>query len=481
MMKKRRKKKPIAGVPADHPIVKKKIKKSLDLSVKEGSMAAISSGLGASYFGPFALFLGATASQMSLLHGMASLLPSITQLYSSHLIEKHSRKKTVLFSIAMDLILLVLIGLLGVLYVFGSAGIWTLLSLIGLFYLGVGIRVPAWFSWMGSLIPENKRGKYISRRTKIASIFGLVTMLASAILLDFIKKIGISRGQEVLFTSLGFALFFIVSVIFGLLSFRLLAKQYEPRLKIKKSERESFWKFLKSSNKSTLGKYGWFNFASRIAFGVSAPFYVIFLLRDYNFDYFWYMGFIAAGVIFQIAFLPLMGKASDKFGNIAIVRSCSAALVLVPLLVAASVLIPSKIIMILFLVTVPQIFAGFGMAGLNLATNNYLYDSTVPQKRSYALAHLNLLIGIGFFVGTLIASVISHLGISFVSISIFGFLLSTALRFSVLVFGQRALKEVREVAPFSPAYFLHEIHPLRGTMHQIHHINNVGSKIIHHI
>mgnify|MGYP006432375559 FL=1 len=183
-MKKRVKKKPIIEVPADHPIVKKKIKKSLKVSVKEGSMASVSTGFGASYFGPFALFLGATASQMSFLHGIASLLPSITQLYSSHLIEKHSRKKTVLFSVFMDVILLAIIATMGALYISGIAGIWTLLILIGLFYLGVGIGLPAWFSWMGSLIPENKRGKYISRRTKMVSIFGLITMLISGILLD---------------------------------------------------------------------------------------------------------------------------------------------------------------------------------------------------------------------------------------------------------------------------------------------------------
>ena len=477
-MKKRVKENPLIEVSENHPIIKRKIKKSLKLSVKEGSCASASTGFGAAYFGPFALFLGATVSQMSFLHGLASILPSLTQLYSSHLIEKKSRKKTVLFSVGMDILLLSLITLLGILYFFNKAGIWTLLFLVGVFYLGIGIGTPAWFSWMGSLIPDNKRGKYFSRRTKIASISGLIAMLASAFLLDFLKKMGIARGQEVLFTLCGFLIIFVLAIIFRVMSFKLLAKQYEPRLRIRKKDKESFWKFLKNSRKTPLGQFTRFNFALRIAIGVSAPFWVIFFLKDYGFSYFWYMAFIVSGILFQIAFLPIMGKVSDRFGNIALVKSCSIAMAVVPLLTLLSVFIPSRLVMILFLVIVPNLFSGFGWAGFNLATTNYLYDSTSPQKRGYALSHLNLLVGIGMFLGTLIASILGSLNLPFATISLSAFGLSAILRSGVVIFGRKMLQEVREVAPFSSSYFLHEIHPLRSTIHQVQHLTHGGAKVI---
>jgi MFS family permease len=471
----------INQVTEDHPIIKRKIDKSLKLSIKEGSYAATSTGFGAAYFGPFALFLGATVSQMSFLHGLAGLLPSITQLYSSHLIEKNSRKKTVMFSVVMDIILLSLIALLGVLYFFDIAGIWTLLFLIGLFYLGMGIGQPAWFSWMGSIIPGTERGKYLSKRTKAASVFGLIAMLLSAFLLDYLKRVGISRGQELIFTLGGFIFFFVLAATFRILSAKLLLKQYEPHLKIRKKDKDGFFHFLKNSNKTTLGKFSWFNFAFRIAIGIAAPFYVIFLLKEYQFSYFWYMAFVVSGTLFQIAFLPIMGKISDKFGNIALVKSCSIALAIIPLITAASILIPSKTCMILFLILIPQMFTGFGWAGFNLATNNYIYDSTSQQKRGYALSHMNLLAGIGLFIGTIIASSLSHFNISFLSVSVFALILSGILRLSIVLLGRKTLREVREVAPFPQNYFLHEIHPLRGTLHQIHHLNHEGAKIIHHI
>ena len=471
----------ITEVKEDHPIIKKKVDKSLKLSVKEGSMASVSTGFGASYFGPFALFLGATATQISFLHGIASIIPSLTQLFSSHLIEKHSRKKITFISIISDIIFLGLMILLGFFYIFKQPNIWTLLILIGFFYIGLGLGRPAWFSWMGSLIPSSERGKYLSKRTKIASIFGLITMLLSALFLDYLKKLGIANGQEFIYTLSGFILFFALALVFRSISARLIAKQYEPRLIIRKKDRDGFCHFIKNSNKTALGKFSWFNFVFRVGMGISAPFYIIFLLKDYSFSYFWYMAFAVTGILFQIMFLPIMGKASDRFGNVALVRTCSLALALVPLIVASSVLIPSRIVMILFIITIPQMVSGFGWAGFNLATNNYIYDSTTPEKRGYAISNLNLLVGLGIFIGTMIASTLSSFHLGFLSVSLFAFLLSSALRLGIVIFGKKALQEVREVAPFSPAYFLHEIHPLRGAIGQMHQMNHQRTKIIHHI
>jgi MFS family permease len=306
-------------------------------------------------------------------------------------------------------------------------------------------------------------------------------MLLSALVLDFLKKVGIERGQELVFTAIGFVLFLALAGFFKLMAVKSLSKQYEPKIVIRKKDQSGLLHFLKNSNKSPLGKFAWFSFAIRVAMGVAAPFYIIFLLQEHQFSYFWYMGFLVSGIAFQILFLPILGKASDKFGNIALLRTCSLALAVVPLLVLIGVFIPQKGLMIAYLLIVPQILSGFGMAGFNLATNNYLYDCTSPQKRGYALTHLNLLTGTGLFIGALIASTLSAVKISFLSVSILAFLISSVLRFIVVIAGQKTLQEVREVRPFSSTYFLREIHPLRSAINQVHHSNHQGGKIIHHI
>ena len=83
-------------VKVTHPIIQKKINKSLKSSIREGSFASISASFGLSYFSPFALALNATTVQMGILYAIISLLPGIVQLKASTLIEKFSRKRIIL-------------------------------------------------------------------------------------------------------------------------------------------------------------------------------------------------------------------------------------------------------------------------------------------------------------------------------------------------------------------------------------------------
>jgi len=119
----------------DHPIVQKKINKSLDLSIREGSAASVSAGLGLSYLSPFALLLNATAAQMGILHAIVSLLPSIVQLKTATLIRKFSRKKIVLTAIMLRILVWIPIILLGALFYLGVPHLsWILICLIGVAY-----------------------------------------------------------------------------------------------------------------------------------------------------------------------------------------------------------------------------------------------------------------------------------------------------------------------------------------------------------
>jgi len=72
----------------EHPRIAKKINKTLKTSITEGSFSSISVGLGASYLAPFALAIQATTAQIGILHAIASLVPSVSQLGSCKLIQK---------------------------------------------------------------------------------------------------------------------------------------------------------------------------------------------------------------------------------------------------------------------------------------------------------------------------------------------------------------------------------------------------------
>ena len=469
-------------VRVDHPIVQKKIDKSLKLSIQEGSLNSMSSGFGLFYLSPFALALNATSSQIGILHAIISLLPSIVQVKASELIRKFSRKKIILRCVMIQILLWIPIILTGFLFYVGVPYmVWILISFIGLLYVFGAISHPAWFSWMGSLIPEEKRGKYLAKRNRVAGFFGLVIMVVSAVVLDSIRDVGVSKGNILGWTLLGFGILFALAALTRLWSWTLLARQYEPRLKIRKKDGFSFWQFLKMAPSTPFGRFSLFMGVFSMTIGIAGPFWAVYMLRDLGFSYMWFMGITVSGIVFQLLFLPLLGKASDRFGNIRIIRICSGLIFLAPLLWIASALISSDLGVKLYLLFVPSIVSGFAFAGYNLATNNYVYDAVSVQKRGFGVSYMNLLVGVGTFVGASIGSLIALIGVPFMNTMLFIFLISGICRFLIATFGIRYLREVRHVKKFSSHYLINEFRPMQGVIREIHSLEHLVKKVEHYI
>ncbi len=70
-------------------------KKSRKLSIIEGSFAVIRQSLGDTYIAPFAIALNAGNATVAMLSSITGLLGPLSQMFSSRLVEKYSRKKIV--------------------------------------------------------------------------------------------------------------------------------------------------------------------------------------------------------------------------------------------------------------------------------------------------------------------------------------------------------------------------------------------------
>ena len=471
-----------AVVRVDHPIVQKKIDKSLDLSIREGSAASVSAGLGLSYLSPFALLLNATATQMGILHAIISLLPSLVQLRVTMLIRKFSRKKIVLTAIMLRILTWVPIILVGVLFYIGMPHMsWALIVLIGVAYSFSAIANPAWFSWMGSLVPEHRRGKYFSRRNRIAGFFGILTMIIGAIVLDGTKRVGANLGDVIGFTLLGFGFIFVLSMIARIWSWLLLRKQYEPRLKVRKKDYFTFKQFLGKIRTTPFGRFCLFRFFFSFVVAVAGPFWVVYMLRDLGFSYVWYMAITVSAVVFQLMFLPLLGKFSDRFGNVKLMRVCSWMIATTALFWVLSSFIGNGLVLKLYLLFVPGIIGGFGWAGYNLAVNNYVYDAVGSRKRSFGLAYMNLMVGAGMFLGASFGSLLAWADVSFMNSMVFIFAISMVGRGIVSMFVIRLLREVRSVKKFAPQFLVHEFAPAHGVVREVHHLEHLVEKVEHYV
>lgn len=469
-------------VRVDHPIVQKKIEDSLKLSLREGAVASVPLGIGKSYLSPFALALNATSSQVGILHAVINLLPSLVQLKASELIGKFSRKKISLWCIMAQALLWIPIILTGILFYIGVPYmIWVLIALAGFLYAFNAINNPVRFSWMGSLVPEEKRGKYFARRNRIIEFFGLITMVIGAIILDSVKGVGVSAGNVLGYTLLGFGILFALAMSTRLWSWALLKRQYEPRLKIRKKDGFSFWQFLKMAPSTPFGRFTLFRGIFSITIGIAGPFWAVYMLKDLGFSYIWFMGITVSGIVFQLIFLPLLGKVSDRFGNVNLMRICSWLIAMTPLWWVGSIFIYNDLGLRLYLLLVPSIVGGFAWAGYNLAVNNYAYDAISQRKRGYGVSYMNLLVGVGTFIGAGIGSLVAWTGVSFMSTMIFIFLISGVGRFLVAIFGIKYLKEVRHVKKFSSYYLIREFRPMQGIVREVHYLGHLAEKVEHYI
>ncbi len=476
------KKKVVDEFSVEHPIISKKIDKSLSLSIKEGGVASVSSSTSLSYFSPFILAMNATASQVGVLYALTNLLPSIVQLKAPPLIEKFSRKKIVTTIISLRLFLWIPIFLSAILFYFGVPHmVWATILFIGLSYGIMAIGYPVWFSWIGSLVPEGKRGDYFSKRNRVVSFVGIITLVFGAILLDYFKKLGVRLGDPIGFTLMGFGILFLLAMVSRMWSLKLLRKHYEPRLKIRKKDGFSFKSFIKRAPETPFGRFSIFRGFFSIALGISSPFWAVYILRNLGFSYVWFMSILVSGILFQMIFLPVLGKFSDRFGNVKLMKLCSILISLNPLLWFLSSLISSPFMLKAYLLFVPSLIGGFGWAGYNLATNNYVYDSVGPRKRCFGTSYLNLIVGIGTFIGAVIGSLIVFFDFQIIEPLLMIFLLSWIFRTLVVVFGLKYLREVRHVNKFSSQFFIREFEPMRGAVREVHHLNNIVKKVEHYI
>ena len=209
-------------------------RKALSNSIKEGALSNVSLNLGGAYITPFALALSSSAFQIGILTSLSSLVRPLSQVYGSRLIERKSRKSVVTAFVLLQSLMWFPVLALSYLFInnlFSSYLPYVLIAFYTILVALGGITYPAWFSWMGDLIPEKDRGRYFGIKTKITGLVGLSVAIIGAFLLDFFKTQGLAL--------LGFSILFALAATFRFIAFLLLKKQYCPKFKQKRDKHTS--------------------------------------------------------------------------------------------------------------------------------------------------------------------------------------------------------------------------------------------------
>lgn len=200
----------------------KKLDKALSNSIKDGAAYSAMDGITSTYQTPFALALGANNAEIGLLNSIPNLFSTLFQPFIGKYIDRLGRK-----SVCESLILiqkLILIPIIFIPFFFLNEGVFFFILLTTLSNIALSFANTAWFSWMGSIVPEKIRGSYFGKRNTIQSIFSFSTTLLAGWILGITNNL------------FGFSFVFLLAFIFGLMSYFYLTKV--PEVSYKRTEKK---------------------------------------------------------------------------------------------------------------------------------------------------------------------------------------------------------------------------------------------------
>src|SRR4051794_10004276 len=143
--------------------------RSLGHALRDGIGYALLVGTVENYFGAYAVFLQASASQVAILSTFPSWFGSLIQLLSAWIAGFGFKRRTlILAGVAFQGAALVPLVVLPRLWPEHAILSLTLAALA--YHAGNNLAAPMWASLVGDLLPERRRGRWFGRRTALANI-----------------------------------------------------------------------------------------------------------------------------------------------------------------------------------------------------------------------------------------------------------------------------------------------------------------------
>ena len=350
------------------------IERAVRLSYAQAMFASVYiASTGGMFIIGYALKLGATDVGLGLMSTIP-MLAVVTQLLASAFIERGaSRRRMTILSSMLNVSGWTLIILLPYVMAGASADarIGALIAVITLVTIFAHMAGNARGSWVGDLIPEERRGMFFGKMIMYSGIIGAVFAVIEGAFLDHVKRMGIGA----------FSWLFGFGMVFGLVTAALFIPQSDVE-----AERHSAGGNLPRLIRETLRNRA-LVVVMAYAFlwglqAIAAPFFAAYVLRDLK------VPFLGLGVVnsmITIALLassPFWGRIIDRYGCRPVLMACTGCIAPVPLM--------------WIWVTSPQAFywvvgpvnllVGFAIGGVSVALSTLIYKVTPSAGRSAQLA-----------------------------------------------------------------------------------------------
>ncbi len=422
--------------------------KTMRLAIIEGTGWATMSGIGENFFSAFAVFLRASNVAVAVMTSAPLLLGALAQLLGAWWIDRFRQRRVMLLHVLnLQALAYAFVVLMPLLFPGHAVPLGIGCALLTMF-LG-NITIPVWISLIGDVVPDAQRGAYFGHRWRVLYLVLSVANLGGGLLLAHYEQLG--------WVWAGFGALFGLAGLARLITAQLFPLHYEPEYKPVAAEHFTFWDFLKRAPRSNFGHFAFYAALMNAGANISAPFFVVYMLRDLHWTYTEFTVNAITMLIAQVVFFRWWGHIGDRHGNRAVLIATSCVLPILPVLWACS-----TNFWVLF---VAQIISGASWSGYNLAIQNFIYDAVTPAKRAKVYAYYSLINGIFIFIaGTVIGAWLANhlpsdyrlgpLHVTFLSSLPAVFIISGLVRLVVLLVMAPTFREVRQHEPIYPGTLL---------------------------
>jgi len=354
--------------------------------LRDGACQAITQGSGEQYLSAFALLLGASPFQLSVLSALPQLIGTAAQLASVKLLRWFPDRKALIRAgtagQALSWLPILVLPLL-----FPDSGPLLLILSTTLYFACNQFTTPTWNSFIADHLDEHERGAYFARRAMVMASLSFAALCVAGWLL--------SLWQDHAFSWMGFALIFAVAGAARWISAIALAKVEDVHATPYLDTSPSFRRFLAGTSIS-FRRFLLFSGAMHAAVLIAAPFFVLYMLRDLHLAYWGYGTWLAAGILGQLVTLAAWGRFADRFGNKALLTVTGFMVPFLPMLYLAG----TSLLFLLFV----NFLGGVTWGGLALGLQNYVFDAVRPEDRAKAVATYSTINALGWCLGAFMGS-----------------------------------------------------------------------------
>jgi len=278
-------------------------------------------------------------------------------------------------------------------------------------------------NWFMSLVDDKKRGRFTANKEMVSLVGSMIFSFAMGTVVDHFEAIGNLNGAFIVygFTIFALMLFHSASLIFS--------KEKTVQEKENNSTKQVLVELIKDKN---LFKVILFAVLWNVANCVATPFYGVYQIKELGFTMTFVSILSVAYAIVRAIFSKPLGRFADKYSFAKMLNICLAAVIVGFGTNVFTIPENGKVFYTIF-----YMLHAIGMAGINSATINLIFDHVDKEKRVGALALQNTLMGFaGFFATIAVGPLVSHIqsnGNTFLGISVYAQQVLSAISVLILV------------------------------------------------